>query len=182
MNARISHQIHPKAGYSPREFNNNKKKTISKSNFWAKKLFLWVCKLWLAVEISECLKWLMSVCFVWKRVTLLVYAYVRVISLRQWLWMSSPAYFTLFWCLAGLSSECFLLWAALKRNHNAIEVPRPLNHTLGWEVYFLLISRPVAISCCLTPCLSNRMPLLLASPRQCIIPAPRERPPCGRAT
>lgn len=102
---------------------------------------------------------------------------MSVLSLcNSGVWTSSLAYFTLFWCLAGLSSECFLLWAALKRNHNAIEAPSPLNHPLGCEVDFLLLSRPVAISRCLTPCLSNRMLLLLASPRQCIFPAPRERP------
>lgn len=159
------------------------KKKHLKEQLLSKKLFLWVCKLWLAVEISQSV-WSDWCLFVLSEKEWLCWCmHMSVLSLcDSGVWTSSPAYFTLFWCLAGLSSECFLLWAALKRNHNAIEVPRPLNHTLGWEVYFLLISRSVAISCCLTPCLSNRMPLLLASPRQCIFPAPRERPPCGRAT
>lgn len=211
MNVSISHQIHPKANYMTHAihikapfscFINNwhavfylfvfvfllsnlmkkhLKQQMTPSNFRAKKLFLWVYKLWLAVEMSVWSDWCVFVLS--EREWLSWCMHMSMLSLcDSGIWTSFPAYFSLFWCLAGLSSKCFLLRAALKRNHNAIEAPRPLNHTLGWEVDFLLLSRPVAISRCLTPCLSNRMPLLLASPWQCIFPAPRERPPCGRAT
>lgn len=150
MNVSISHQIHPKANYMTHAihikapfscFINNwhavfylfvfvfllsnlmkkhLKQQMTPSNFRAKKLFLWVYKLWLAVEMSVWSDWCVFVLS--EREWLSWCMHMSMLSLcDSGIWTSFPAYFSLFWCLAGLSSERFLLWAALKRNHNAIE-------------------------------------------------------------